>query len=64
MAWKVISGELTNTEFISLPELFETSAPATMWRIKNNGLETNVFIDVPELFETSAPSILSPVYPP
>lgn len=58
MAWQIINNELTNTEFISIPELFETSAPATMWRIKNNRLETNVFIDVPELFETSAPSIL------
>lgn len=33
MAWKIIDSELTNTEFIELPEFFETSSPYSLWKI-------------------------------
>ena len=41
MAWIIVGGELTNTEFIDIPSI-EAPYPAAMWRIDNGGLTTGL----------------------
>ena len=56
--WRIIDGELTNTESAEVPELFETSVPDALWTFENDELKQPFKAQVPELFETSAPSAM------
>lgn len=65
MAWVIIDNQLTNTEFIAMPEKpFVGDSPFTMWRMSNGVLKTGLapdnvvfgaFANCPQLNSVSIP---------
>ncbi len=49
MAWEIIDGKLTNTEFLPLPENAMTKPyPLSLWRIEDAELKTGLMPNLPE----------------